>query len=297
MSHSLRQLRERFRDPLLVKGAHGLSQTPRAVEIAGPLRRGLAELQRVVDGGAAFEPGTARRSFTMAAGDFVALSLLPDLLDIFRHEAPGIDLVIRPLDARRDVSRLESGELDLLVTVPRPDAARLRARRLFEETFVCVVREDHPEVVKGLSLETYVNLGHVLISPAGTGPSYVDAALAHHGLSRRVVLRVPYFLAAPVVVARTDLVLTAPRRVAEGFGRYFPIRLLPPPVEVASFAVHAVWHEQSERDPAQRWLRDATLRAADAAGRGTPKPADLSATSTPRRGRGQTPRSRSPRDR
>lgn len=281
MSHALQKLRGELGDPLLVKTPRGMTLTPRARDIRAPLRRGLAQVETALAPAHPFEPSASHRRFTIAAGDYFAVDFLPELVRIVSTEASGVDLVLRPPDLRADPARLEAGELDVLVTVQLPQGAQLRTRRLFEETFVCVVRVGHPEVGERLSLETYVRLPHLLISPTGGGSSFVDDALALRGLSRRVALRVPYFLAAPLVVAHSDLVLTAPRRVAENLARYLPLRLLPPPLEVGSFAMHAIWHERDEHDPAHRWLRDTLVRAT------TPI---VTSRAKPPRGRARTPR-------
>ena len=129
----------------------------------------------------------------------------------------------------------------------------------------CLVREDHPDVGDTLSLETFARLSHALISPRGSGPSFVDDALAALGLSRRIALRIPFFLAAPMIIARSDLILTAPRRVALQFAKTLPLRVMEPPLPLASFGVHLVWHERDDADPAHAWLRKTICRAAGVA--------------------------------
>lgn len=267
MSHSLRQLREVLGDPLLVRGPSGMTPTARAEALREPVRRGLLELSRALSGGE-FDPASARRTFTLSCGDFFAVLLLPPLLDVLRREAPGVDVAVRPADGAREADLLEAGETDAVVAVAMADRATLRRSRLFTETFACVVREGHPEVGDALSLEVFVRLSHALISPRGSGPTFVDEALAERGLARRIALRVPYFLAAPPIIAASDLVLTAPRRIAELFARTYPLRILPPPLPLSGFGVHLVWHERDDADPAHRWLRRALARASEAAASG-----------------------------
>ena len=89
----------------------------------------------------------------------------------------------------------------------------------------------------------------------GYGPGVVDCALQARGLQRRVALRVPHFLVAPAIVARTDLVLTVPRRVLEMVDTS-RLRIAEPPLPLEAFGVHLVWHRRSERDPGATWLRE-----------------------------------------
>jgi len=37
---------------------------------------------------------------------------------------------------------------------------------------------------------------------------------------------------------------------------------LEPPIELDGFTVAQIWHERSEREPAQIWLRDVVLKLA-----------------------------------
>ena len=262
MSHSLRQLRELLGDALLIRGRGGMVRTPRAEQLAAPLHRGLLELRRALANEPVFEPRTATRRFTLATGDYFAAALLPELLGMLGREAPGVDLVVRHLIPDQVASLMESGEVDLCVAAFPPPSPGLRQQKLFTEDFVCVVREGHPAVRKGLDLETYLRLPHVLISPRGEGAGTVDIALAALGHTRRIALRLPYFLTAPLVVVHSDHVLTAPRRLVETFTGAWPLQVLPPPVELRSFDVVQVWHERFNDDPAHRWLRGMVHRAA-----------------------------------
>ncbi|AGC46327.1 LysR family transcriptional regulator [Myxococcus stipitatus DSM 14675] len=268
MSHALAQLREMLGDALLIRGRGGMVRTPRAEQLAAPLHRGLLEVQRALRNESVFEPRTSSRRFTIASGDYHAATLLPPLLEILDAEAPGVDITIRPLVVPQLEAQLESGEVDLVIAAfPDPFPA-LRQQRLFREDFVCIVRRDNAAVKRGLDLETYLRLPHVLISPRGDGAGAVDMALERLGQSRRIGLRLPYFLTAALAVVRSNHVLTAPRRLAELFQDLCPVRLMPPPVTLAPFDVLQLWHERFDDEPAHRWLRTQIARAA-AAPRGT----------------------------
>ena len=142
------------------------------------------------------------------------------------------------------------------------------SEHLFDESFVCAVRRGHPVVRRGgrgrggrglgglgLSLRQYTTLPHLLVSPRAGLVGTVDAALAARGLSRRVAITVPHFSVAPAVLARTDCVATLAERVARLGARSAPLHLLAPPLALPGFAVHMVWHPQTDADPAAAWLR------------------------------------------
>ncbi len=132
---------------------------------------------------------------------------------------------------------------------------RHRSALLFDERYVCVVRRGHPVVKKTLTLQKYVSLRHILVSQKAGATSGIDRALAARGLSREVAVRVSHFLNVPALVARTDLVAALSARIAEPFARAFDLRVLPPPLPLPKSRIGMVWHEATDTDPAQVWLR------------------------------------------
>jgi DNA-binding transcriptional LysR family regulator len=160
------------------------------------------------------------------------------------------------------IDALRDGTLDLVAGVDLEPAAGLIRTKLFQDTLVCVVRKDHPRVGKTLDLETFAALPHLLVTrdPAGTGP--IDAALAARGLSRHIAMRVPYHLAAPYIVARSDLVVMTTMALARDAASLLPLRILRCPIPLPVLRVTMAWHERSQNDPAHKWFREITMRSA-----------------------------------
>ena len=99
----------------------------------------------------------------------------------------------------------------------------------------------------------------LIVFPDGRGTS-ADDLLSRLGFpAGKVPLRLPYFMAAPWIVAASDLVLTAPKRIAERLAQAADLEVFPLPAHVESFPYRMVWHERGHRDPAQRWLRSLIL--------------------------------------
>jgi DNA-binding transcriptional LysR family regulator len=159
------------------------------------------------------------------------------------------------------VHELARGEIDAAVGIFLDSEVGLERQVLFEEDFQCLVRRGHPRVRDRLTLQRFVELDHVLVTAPDYGPGVVDVALAKRGLRRRVVARVPHFLVAPALVARTDLIVTLPTRVARMAAVAHGLRVLPPPIELTSFAVQMVWHVVARDDAASHWLREAVVAA------------------------------------
>lgn len=253
MSHALGRLRRLLGDPLFVRGPRGLSPTARTEELRAPIASALGEIAAALQPRAPFDPARARTSFTIATNDYAELVLLPPLLQELTTRAPGVDLIIEGW--QKDIERrLEAGEVDLAVGLPSAGVPGIRRQRLFSEGFVCMVRSRHPAVRARLTLESFAALPHLLVAPHGRGRGVVDEALARAGLERRIALRVSHFLVAPRIVARSNLVLTLPERAARASAAR-GVRILPTPVEVPRFTMMLLWHERTQADPSQAWMR------------------------------------------
>jgi len=257
-SHALARLRAALGDPLLVRGGRGaMVPTPRAEALAGPLREALAALAAAVRGAPGFDPATARRTFHLATGDYAELVLLPRLAARIAAAAPGIDLWVHAVPDDPGPP-LATGAIDGVLAPLRGSGwpAGCYEKRLFAESFTCVVRDRHPAAAQRLTLARYCALPHILVAPRGTPGSFVDNALAAVGRTRRVAVAVPHFLVVPHVVAATDLVATLATRVVDALAPLVGLQRLAPPLELARFTIALIWHERAHHDPAQRWLRD-----------------------------------------
>jgi DNA-binding transcriptional LysR family regulator len=259
MSRALARLREIFGDPLFVRARAGMTPTPRADALAPEVDALLAQARALVER-PRFDPTTLRRTFFIATSDLVEQQLIAGVVVALAREAPSVDVAFRPLvgDAREI---LEAGA-DLIVGTKPAIPASAMSQFLFADEFLCAVRKGHPSVKHKLSLEQFAALPHVQIAPRGSPGGPVDDALATHGLSRRVAVRTHSFFVAPLLIAQTDLVLTAPSRMLRPLADKLGLRTFAPPIELAGFRIHQAWHARNADDAAHRWFRKLVAEAA-----------------------------------
>jgi len=257
----LARLRELFGDPLLQRSARGMLPTPRSLELLGPVKQVLDEIDRIIQPRAAFDPDRAEHTFTLSASDYVEYALLPTLVDYLERQAPRVRLAVRPLDLQTVAKQMEIGEVDICITGLLNAPPGLHERPLYTERIVSVVRRNHPGVGAQLTLDSFCRLEHILVSVRGSGFSArIDEALTALGRKRHTRLAVPHFLLVPEIVARSDMISALPERLALGYAD--KLRILEPPIKLDGFTVGQIWHERNEREPAQIWLRDVVLKLA-----------------------------------
>jgi DNA-binding transcriptional LysR family regulator len=252
-SRALGRLRTMLGDRLVVRGKLGLELTPRGEALAGPVAKLLEDARGIVSP-AVFDPASATGRITIAAHDHLSLVVLAGMIARFERHAPALSLhVAQP--AGDNVRLIEQGAADLALGIFEALPGSFHRRGLYADSFVCVARSDHPGVVEGLSLERYLALRHIAVTISGVGESAVDLALSTLGLTRHVALRVPHFLAAAMLVADSDMILTLPSRLAHLLAKKLPLALLDLPLQLAPLSPAMIWHERFHRDPAHIWVR------------------------------------------
>jgi DNA-binding transcriptional LysR family regulator len=250
MSNALKQLRALYDDPLFVRRSRGMTPTPRALALQPTLREGLARLEKTFSP-RAFDP-TDKRTFVLAASDYVELVLLPPLLKAIAET--GVRLEVRPWGRHEVPERLAGGEIDLAIGYFGNAPPGHHLQPLFEERFVGLIRQRHRAARARLSLNKWLELEHVVVSESSDRTS-IDRALAAQGLSRTVGLRVSHFLLVPPLIASTDLVAAISERVAARFAKPLGLRVFPVPLMLPRSRVSMAFHDRFANDPGHVWLR------------------------------------------
>lgn len=269
MSNALARLRELFGDELFTRSARAMSPTPRALELAGPIRAGLAQFRAALDERPRFDPAASSRVFRLAMTDYAELILLPALARSIERVAPHVQIVARRLEAifTPPEAELRAGAFDAALGF-FPEASALdpgtRSLDLFTEDNVCIARKNHPLLRGRLTLRRLAASGHAAIFYRAETRGLVDNLLAGHGLRRRVRVATPHFLMAPFVVAASDLLAVVPEGLAAHFRKWLPIEVRKMPLLLPPFRMRLLWHEHSGDDPAQQWLREEIQKALSA---------------------------------
>ncbi|HVW67985.1 MAG TPA: LysR family transcriptional regulator [Steroidobacteraceae bacterium] len=260
VSKQLNRLREIFDDPLFVRTIDGMAPTPRAEALAGPIHRALIEVRSAFDSQVGFDPSVSDRIFRIFMNDAGQLALLPRLLALVAKEAPQVNIeTVQMPPARMRAIGLESGDVDLAVGYFEDFDGSIHCQVLFEERYVGMVREDHPEIHESLSFEQFLHASHLVYQPAGGGhvsqESFVDKAFWAAGIHRRVAVRLAHVVGVSSMVCNTDHLVVIPHRLALSCSRLVPVRILELPIEIPRFKVTQYWHDRFHADPGNEWLR------------------------------------------
>ena len=247
VSGALRRLRSTFRDPLFIRSRQGMTPTPYAMELIGPVKSVLQEIDTILTV-TEFDPETADAVFTIAATDYALMTFLAPLMQVVHRLAPRIKFAIVPTDMRRMPDQFDRQEIDFAITVPEMAPENIHSIQLFEDRYICAVDYAHRLVRRPLTLDEFCNLDHILVTPSSDGfEGPTDEVLSRLGRERRVTVSVPNFLSLPSILKNSEFITVAPERVLDPFRDI--LQVFSPPFEIPGFPVIALWHELTERSP------------------------------------------------
>jgi len=257
ISTALRKLRETLNDPILVRGKSGMVPTEYGESLLASVQKVLRDVDFVATPHGDFDPARSRRTFRIAAPDYLNDFFMPTVIAQFREAAPHARLEIESLGPLLDhASALDAGELDLVIgNWPKPDA-RFERSDLFSDTVVCMMRADHPLAKAPLTRDAYLAAPH--LAPAhysGARGGAIDTGFARAHAARRIVATLPYFGLVPQVLLQSDLIFTTTRRFALHYAEMLPLAVIDVPIPFPRIKCYQMWHPQPDRPGDIEWLR------------------------------------------
>jgi DNA-binding transcriptional LysR family regulator len=197
------------------------------------------------------------RTFTLRTREGFVENFGPDLIARVGEEAPGVRLcfVQKP---NKESTSLRDGTVDLETgVVGKTTGPEVRARALFRDRFIGVVRMGHALSQGKMTPVRYASGRHILVSRRGLDKGPIDEALKQLGLEREIVTIVGGFSTALALARASDLVATVPERHTGNLRA--GMHSFPLPVPAPEVTISLLWHPRLDADPAHRWLRGLVL--------------------------------------
>jgi DNA-binding transcriptional LysR family regulator len=233
-----------------------MAPTPQADQLYLRFREALQLIGEAVDETKAFDPRSSTCRFRVSMSDIGVMVFLPPILRHLQAEAPDIAVEVCQIAVPDLLRSLEAGQIDVALGNLPTLERHTEHRRLFDERYVCVLREKHSTIRNGLSRGLFLAARHVAVVSPFSGHRMVEDAMAECGVHRRVVLETPHFTSVPDILAQTDLIATVPSRVATSFVTTHRLRCLPLPIAMAPFTVGMYWHKRNRLNQGHSWMRD-----------------------------------------
>lgn len=253
MSRSLLRLREATGDPLLVRAGRGLVPTPRAMVLRERVAQLVQEAEAALRPAKELDLRSLVRTFTLRAREGFVENFGAQLVARVQQEAPFVRLrFVQKLD--KESAALREGMVDLETgVVGKRTGPELRARGLFRDHYVGVVRLGHPLSKGKVTTARYTAGGHVAVSRRDLEKRPIDEALRALGRGLDVRATVDSYSSALALARASDLIATVPEHHTGNLRE--AMHTFPLPLEAPEITISLLWHPRLEADPAHQWLR------------------------------------------
>lgn len=123
---------------------------------------------------------------------------------------------------------VRNGRIDLVMSLPRFLPANMHTQKLYDEEYVCIVREGDERIKQGFDLDLFCDSEHLVVSNEGQDfMSTTDIALARIKRTRKIGLSIPNYGVATQIIRKTSLVGVLPRSIVRGDES--GLHIFPPP--------------------------------------------------------------------
>jgi DNA-binding transcriptional LysR family regulator len=194
------------------------------------------------------------RTFTLRTSEGFVENFGPQLIARVGEEAPGVRLCFVQ-KANKESTSLRDGSVDLETGVAcNTTGPEVRARELFHDRFIGVVRIGHPLSKRKITPARYATGRHISVSRTGLEKGPIDEALSPLGLERQMIVTIVGGFSTALALARaSDLIASVPERQTGNLRA--GMHSFPLPVATPEITVSLLWHPRLHADPAHRWLR------------------------------------------
>ena len=181
-SHALARLRHMLHDDLFIRSPEGMQPTPRAEQMAEPIRDALRVLRLTLEP-EEFDVARSVRGFSIVVNNYAARAIVPTLARKVGESAPNVSLDIKPVGMADVLDQLDAGGADVALAQLVDGGERFKCVRVTDDDYVVILDKDHPAAQEpSLSIERFVEIPHVVITSSGDDTSFVDRALEDRGL-------------------------------------------------------------------------------------------------------------------
>ncbi|MGF1339738.1 LysR family transcriptional regulator [Streptomyces flavovirens] len=248
MSHALTRMRRLLGDDLVVRQGSGVTLTPRALELVGPLRSALQQTARIVNF-PVFDSATDGRIITVAMTTSTAFVVGPRLTRLVRERAPHATLRLRTITVPTETTFTDQG-VDV-VLISEGHFSRYPRERLYDDRVVVVAGPDTPAQADALELLT--TQPHVVVDTDRRVFPY--SVLEDRGIPYRVGQLSSDFLLVPFLVARAGGVALLRHQVAVAMRRLSDLRIEEFPFPLPGLGIDMVWNPRLTDQHFVAWLR------------------------------------------
>ena len=255
VSHALKRLRIVLGDELFVRQGQLMVPTPACQRMAPQLLDTIEKLRQILQACGDFDLSKTSQTFKLATHEALEPIIIPKIQRLLQRQVPNAKLMSVKI-SRNDMARqLTTSQIDAAIDVALPLKKPVKHFNLSSDEFCVVMHKGHA-LANQLSTGNYLSSQHIAVSNRATGSVIEDIAFLQQGINREVQLRCQSYQTAKEVIKGSQYLLTLPSIVAQLL-LDDELVIAPLPFQLPPIATHLYWHQNTDLDEAQLWLRDA----------------------------------------
>ena len=274
MSKTLNRLRALLDDEVFIRSSHGLTPTPKTLELEKPVNEILGQLTELMVTNQEFDPANTAATISLATLGASAMLGMPAFINRLRHDAPNIMLLSQNIDDKWE-ERLRLGSLDFAIVAKNNFSDDLVTQKLMDIHPVLYMRKDHPLAkVEHISFEDRRKYQHLAVYFPNfeTTREDMQKLFASFGILSNVPFLTTNLMMCLETLRSSDMLMIASDRLIEStlVKENFISKPLEDLINLRIDALSLVQHVRTKNSPLHQYLTglivDSFRSSAEAAG-------------------------------
>ena len=258
MSKTLNRLRNLIDDDLFVRSSHGLTPTPKTLELEKPINEIIARLTELVVQNKEFDPANSSATISLATLGTSASVGMPAFVNKLRQKAPNVLLLSQNIDDKWE-DRLRSGSLDFAIVAKKNFSDDFVTSKLMSIKPVLYMHKDHPLASsKNITLEERRKYQHMALYFPNfeTTREDIQKLFASFGIVSKVPFLTTNLMVCLETLRKTDMLMIGSDRLINSslVGDHFVSRPLDASINLKIDALSLVQHVRTKNSALHQYL-------------------------------------------
>jgi LysR family transcriptional regulator, transcriptional activator for leuABCD operon len=255
ISNAISRLRHLVNDRLFF-GSRSIQATPKADELYVQVHQALDLIRAEFFAKEAFDPGSTRRTFTIAIAYGSGYLIGGAIFKRLQAEAPHARMVISHIDPLSEIPQLlREQKIDVAITKSNIVDPMLDVEFCLDFKIAVAVRKGHPRITHDPTIEELLQENYLWVHDSTHESEVAEFQEFIRKAEEATQLEVPSAPMVPVLLSQTDLVALMPRSFIERMKDCYPIEAYELPFKQISNHSVLTWHRAFGQDPAINWFR------------------------------------------
>lgn len=235
-----------------------MTPTQLAESIAPNLRRSIELINISLQAHTLFSNAeSSKKSFNLSMSDMSQTFFIPSLCLAMKDLLNHVHLNIIQVRQEKIEGIMRTGELDFALgnlPVLNTLEGKIVYDRLFEDRFICMIRDGHPLAENGAKNIDVSQLKLLSVSNNITGHTRLLEKV-NNTFNNNIILTIPNYTVAPEIISKTDFGVIIPISIAKRYNTENQFTLHEIELNDNNIEVSIYYHKLYENNPSIKWMK------------------------------------------